>query len=225
MTYFAHFNLAGVWRPLEVFAVEPAHISRLALATTFDPAYRDAELAVEVDVANEQGRALQNANLRLRLFDPRGRPVAVSGLSTNVSLPPWETRTIKLGAKVAAPEQWNAETPKLYKLVVELGGHGAAPSTVQERFGFRQVDVKGRLFEINGQPIKFRGVSRLDAHPLTGRYLTDEVNRKDIELMKLANFNALRVCVFPSSPYTMELTDEQGLYVENDGPFCFVRSE
>ena len=40
--------------------------------------------------------------------------------------------------------------------------------------------------------------------------------------MKQANFNALRVCVFPSHPLTMELTDEQGLYVENDGPFCFV---
>jgi beta-galactosidase len=38
----------------------------------------------------------------------------------------------------------------------------------------------------------------------------------------LPNFNALRACVFPSHPYTMELTDELGLYVENDGPFCFV---
>ncbi len=54
MTYFAYFNLAGLWRPLEVFAVEPAHISRLALATTFDPAYQDAVLSVDVDVANEQ---------------------------------------------------------------------------------------------------------------------------------------------------------------------------
>ncbi len=135
---------------------------------------------------------------------------------------PWETRTLKLQAKVAAPDQWNAEKPKLYTLVAELAGRGAAPATIQERFGFRQVEVKGRLFEINGKPIKFRGVSRLDAHPLTGRYLSDATNKKDIELMKLANFNALRVCVFPSHPYTMELTDELGLYVENDGPFCFV---
>ena len=222
MTYFAYFNLAGIWRPLEVFAVEPAHVSRLALATAFDQAYKDAELAVDVDVANEQSKPLQAARLSLRVFNPRGKEVALRGLSAQVSVPPWETRSFKLKAKVAAPEQWNAETPKLYKLAAQLAGHGTAPATVQERFGFRQVDVKGRLFEINGQPIKFCGVSRLDAHPLTGRYLSDEINRKDIELMKQANFNALRVCVFPSHPYTMELTDEQGLYVENDGPFCFV---
>jgi hypothetical protein len=222
MSYFAYFNLAGLWRPLEVFAVEPAHISRLALATTFDPAYKDAVLAVNIDVANEQSKEVPEAGVKLRLFDPRGREVVLRALSTNVSLPPWETRTIQLQAQVAGPEQWNAEKPKLYTLVAELSGAGAAPSAIRERFGFRQVEVKGRLFEINGQPIKFRGVSRLDAHPLTGRYLSDTVNKKDIELMKLASFNALRNCVFPSHPYTMELTDELGLYVEDDGPFCFV---
>jgi len=222
MTYFAYFNLAGLWRPLEVFAVEPAHVSRLALATTFDPAYQDALLSVDVDVANERSNALSDAGLKLRLFDPRGKEVVLRGLSTNASLLPWETRTIKLQAKVAAPHQWHAEQPKLYTLVAELAGRGAALSAIRERFGFRQVEVKGRLFEFNGKPIKFRGVSRLDAHPLTGRYLSDAINKKDIELMKLANFNALRVCVFPSHPYTMELTDELGLYVEDDGPFCFV---
>ena len=222
MSYFAYFNLAGIWRPIEVFCVEPAHVSRLALATRFDKAYRDAELSVDVDVANEQSNALQDARLNLRVLDPRGKEVALRGFSAQVSVPPWETRSLKLKAKVAAPAQWNAETPKLYKLVVDLAGQRSSSSAVQERFGFCQVDVNGRVFEFNGRPIKFRGVSRLDAHPLTGRYLSDEVNRRDIELMKLANFNALRACVFPSHPYTMELTDEQGLYVENDGPFCFV---
>jgi hypothetical protein len=222
MSYFAYFNLAGVWRPVEVFAVEPAHVSRLALATTFDPDYKDALLSVDVDVANEQSIALPEAGLRLRVFDPRGQEVILRGLSTNVSVPPWETRTVQLQAKVTAPDQWNAEKPRLYTLAAELTGGGTAPPAIRERFGFRQVEVKGRLFEINGKAIKFRGVSRLDAHPLTGRYLTDDVNKKDIELMKEANFNALRVCVFPSHPYTMELTDELGLYVEDDGPFCFV---
>src|ERR1017187_4531386 len=86
MTYFAYFNLAGLWRPLEVFAVEPAHISRLALATTFDPAYQDALLSVDVDVANEQAKALNDASLKLRLLDPRGKEVTLRGLSTNASL-------------------------------------------------------------------------------------------------------------------------------------------
>src|ERR1035438_6060013 len=111
MTYFAYFNLAGLWRPLEVFAVGPAHISRLALATTFDAAYQDAGLYVDVDVANEQSTALPEAGLKLRLFDPRGKEVVLRGLSTNAFLQSWETRTIRLQADVAAPEQWNAEKP------------------------------------------------------------------------------------------------------------------
>jgi hypothetical protein len=88
MTYFAYFNLAGLWRPLEVFAVEPAHVSRLALATTFDAGYQDAVLSVDVDVANEQSAALHEAGLKLRLFDPRGKEVVLRGLSTHASLLP-----------------------------------------------------------------------------------------------------------------------------------------
>ena len=148
MTYFAYFNLAGIWRPIEVFAVEPAHVSRLALATTFDSAYSNAELSVEVDVANDQSKALENADLNIRMFDPRNKEVALQGLATHVSVPPWETRSVKLNAKVAAPEKWNAEKPRLYKLVAELTGRGTVRAAAQERFGFRQIEVKGRYLRV-----------------------------------------------------------------------------
>jgi len=38
MSFYAHFNLGGIWRPLELFCVEPAHIARLAVETRFDSA-------------------------------------------------------------------------------------------------------------------------------------------------------------------------------------------
>ena len=38
MSFYAHFNLGGIWRPLELFCVEPAHIARLAVESRFDSA-------------------------------------------------------------------------------------------------------------------------------------------------------------------------------------------
>lgn len=221
LTYLSYFNIAGIWRPLEVFCVEPTHVSRIAYVTTFDQGYKDAELSVDVDVSNEQSKAVTDQQLRLRLFDPRGAELALEGLSSPLSLSPWETRAVKLKCKVAAPRQWNAEKPELYKLVAEVVGPGTR-AAVEQPVGFRQIEIKGRRFLLNGRLVKFLGVSKLDAHPLGGRVLTDEVNRRDIEMMKQANFNSLRISAYPSHPLTMDLTDQQGLYVKDDGPFDFV---
>jgi hypothetical protein len=55
----------------------------------------------------------------------------MSALSTKVSLLLWETRTIKLNAKDAAADQWNAEKPKLYKLAWGgWSGSGTASSRI-----------------------------------------------------------------------------------------------
>ena len=56
-SYFAYFELAGIWQPIEVFAVPAVHVSHLTATTDFDDAYRDAELSVELDVVNEAGGA------------------------------------------------------------------------------------------------------------------------------------------------------------------------
>ena len=53
-SYFAYFELAGIWQPIEVFATSPAYLSHLAVTTDFDKDYRDAKLSVELDAVNEQ---------------------------------------------------------------------------------------------------------------------------------------------------------------------------
>ena len=48
MSVYAYFEIAGIWRPIELFCVEPVHVARLTYATTFDKQYKDADLAVDV---------------------------------------------------------------------------------------------------------------------------------------------------------------------------------
>ena len=43
-SYFAYFELAGIWQPIEVFATSPTYLSHLAVTTDFDKDYRDAKL-------------------------------------------------------------------------------------------------------------------------------------------------------------------------------------
>jgi hypothetical protein len=217
-SFFAYFELAGIWQSIEVFAVEPAHISRLTYVTQFDRQYKDATLSVDVDVVNEQSIAASNIGLQLTLLDPDGKPVSVPSLTSRFSLKPWEKKKVTFSAKVAAPKPWNAEQPKLYTLAAQLQAHAGSSTKIETKAGFRTVEIRGKQFLLNGKQIKLLGVSRLESDPLLGRALTDELNKQDIALMKEANLNAFRATIFPPHSSVLDYADELGIYVEDEGP-------
>lgn len=66
---------------------------------------------------------------------------------------------------------------------------------------------------MNGQPVKFFGVNRHDFDPVHGKTVPFELMRRDVELMKSFNFNAVRTCHYPNDPRFCSLCDHYGLYV------------
>jgi beta-galactosidase len=219
-SFFAYFELAGIWQPIEVFAVSPTYLSHLAVTTVFDREYRAAELTVELDAVNEQA-AKGELSIRWRLRDPQGKETTVSLPRKQVSLNAWERKTLIFSTTVESPQSWNAEQPRLYELVAEIADSHGRKNEIAQKFGFREIEVKGRVLTLNGKPVKFHGIARLDAHPLLGRALTPEVDRRDMELIKEANFNLVRATIAPPHPTSLDASDELGLYVENEGPTCW----
>ena len=90
------------------------------------------------------------------------------------------------------------------------------------KVGFRQTEIRGTEILINGKPVKFRGTCRHDAHPLLGRAVTAEIARRDLQLMKEANLNAVRTSHYPPVRELPEIADELGVYVEAEGSFCWA---
>jgi beta-galactosidase len=107
-----------------------------------------------------------------------------------------------------AVEPWSAELPRLYDAEVASEGE-----RVRLRIGFRRVAVEDGLLKVNGRRVLFRGVNRHEFDPDRGRALTEEVMRRDVELMKAHNLNAVRTSHYPPHPRFLELCDELGLYV------------
>src|SRR6185436_10613398 len=76
---------------------------------------------------------------------------------------------------------WSAEQPHRYQLVVTLRDtDGDVLDVVTHHVGFRRVEVRGREFLVNGQPVLLRGVNRHDFDPRTGRVVDVESMRADI---------------------------------------------
>ena len=85
------------------------------------------------------------------------------------------------------------------RLQTDLLVNGIKQQTNEQKVGFRQILIKGNQVFVNGKPIKLHGVNRHSVHPLTGRSISPELDRKDAELFRAANCNYIRTSHYPPS--------------------------
>jgi beta-galactosidase len=108
-------------------------------------------------------------------------------------------------------DAWSAEVPRLYEAIVTT-----AEERVLLQVGFRRVVVEDGLLLVNGHRVQLHGVNRHEFDPDAGRAVSEDVMRRDIELMKMHNVNAVRMSHYPPHPRFLDLCDELGLYVVDE---------
>ena len=119
---------------------------------------------------------------------------------------------------VDSPDEWTAETPRLYDLQLELRDSlGHTIEQARQKVGFRHLrtDANGQLL-VNGRPVRLRGVNRHEHDARNARVMTEELMLKDLLLMKAANINAVRTAHYPNTPRWYELCDSIGIYVMDE---------
>jgi len=228
--------MGGIIRKVSLFALPPVNISSLHVGTTFDREYKNATLLVALDVTNETPTreplpnspfaptpSIKDAELTLSLreYGPSGRPVALT--PSVVKLPALSIAEVvsqEIAIPIEAPRKWDAEHPNLYVLTCEFKAAGHSYTT-QRRFGFRQVEVKADQVLLNGRPLRLRGMSRMDTDPLTGRTVSLQTHKQDIEWLLYANCNNTYTCAFLPDEEVLNLCDEAGIYVMDEPGTCW----
>lgn len=108
-------------------------------------------------------------------------------------------------------KKWTAETPNLYPLELYACGE-----KIVEKVGFREISIDGKVFKINGEAVKLKGVNRHDFNCKTGATMTVKNIVEDLKLMKFLNVNAIRTSHYPNMPEFYQLCDHYGLYVMDE---------
>ena len=108
-------------------------------------------------------------------------------------------------------KKWSCENPNLYNLMLFANGE-----KIIERVGFREVKIEGKIFKINGEAVKLKGVNRHDFNPKTAATVTLENIVEDLKLMKELNVNAIRTSHYPNRPEFYQLCDYYGFYVMDE---------
>lgn len=107
--------------------------------------------------------------------------------------------------------QWNAENPVLYDLYLQT-----VDSCVKVQVGFRDVQIQGDIFRVNGQKIKLHGVNHHDTSCCNGYTMTPEELERDILLCKAHNIDTIRTSHYPPDPLFLELCAQYGIYVVDE---------
>ena len=207
------FRLSGIERDVVLSAAPKVRIRDFFVRPTLDSRYRDGRLDLAVELKNgAPGLKAEGLTVHFSLFDDSGKRIIAGSRAAAVNR--LEKTDVQFSGIVRSPRKWSAETPYLYSLLIELAGPGGAClEALTTRVGFRTSEVRNGRFLINGVPVRLKGVNRHEHDPLTAHVISEESMRRDIELMKRFNINAVRTCHYPDDPRWYELCDEYGLYL------------
>lgn len=109
--------------------------------------------------------------------------------------------------EVTNPKLWNAEEPHLYDLTIYDG-----ENIIHQNVGIRETTIKSNRIYLNGYLFKMRGVNR-HSSTLNGDVESLNIFKKDIELFKKLNINAVRTSHYPADERFLDLCDKNGIYV------------
>lgn len=211
-----YWRLAGIFDDIWLFATPKTHIFDWHATTDLDDTYKNARLDLSIDVKNYSAKVGEGFSLRTTLYDQEKRKVEVL-TSDKFTVQTGKKQTIILSEEIANPAKWSAEFPELYTLITELlDPQGKTIEVINGRIGFKETEIRGQVFYLNGVPVKLNGINSHMQHPILGHTMNEETIRKDMRLLKQFNINCVRTSHYPPVIRYLELADEYGIYIADE---------
>jgi beta-galactosidase len=216
------WRISGIERDVFLWSQPKTSLHDFRVKSTLEDNYKDGIFELEATVANYRPEASE-AEVGYELLDASGKTVLSD--TKQVSMQSNGQSTVRFNATLSDVSTWTSEHPNLYKLLITVTRKGDdSGEVVPYPVGFRRFEIKmvktgersDRLFLVNGQPIKLKGVNIHETNPKTGHYMTEELMLRDITLMKQNNINTVRLSHYPQSRRFYELCSEFGLYVYDE---------
>ncbi|SHF04308.1 glycoside hydrolase family 2 TIM barrel-domain containing protein [Dysgonomonas macrotermitis] len=215
-------RISGIERDVYLWSQPKVALKDFWVVSTLDDSYKNGIFKLALDIENHE-KTTQKTSVSYELLDAKQRSVAAG--SSNIEIKANGKQAVKFDAILDNVATWTSEKTNLFKLVMTItsdNGQEVIPFNV----GFRRIEIKEsefekngeklRLFYINGQPVKLKGVNIHEVSQIGGHYVTPEEMRRDFELMKLNNINSVRLAHYPQDRKFYEMCDEFGFYVYDE---------
>lgn len=216
-------RMSGIERDVFLWSQPKTAIQDFRVKSSLDDSYKNGIFALGIDVKNTNNND-RNVVAKYELKDKSGKVIASS--SQNLTVKANSKSAVNFDYTLNNVSAWTAETPNLYSLVMTIEEGGKVQEVVPFRVGFRRIEIKDsdimlnkkplRLFYVNGQPVKLKGVNIHETVADGGHYIRPEQMQRNFEIMRLNNINSVRLSHYPQDRKFYEMCDVFGLYVYDE---------
>ncbi|ALW85310.1 beta-galactosidase [Hymenobacter sedentarius] len=210
------WRLSGLDRDVYLYSLPQQTIWDFFAHADLDETYKNGQFSADVALRNFAAAAGTPAHLAVEILDANGKTV-LRQQQPVPALAASGTQTVKLSGTIKNVRPWSAEIPTLYQCRLTLeDAQGRALAVTGCKLGFRKVEIKNAQLLVNGVPVEVHGVNRHELEPTTGRVVTAAGMRRDLQLMKQFNINAVRTSHYPNDERWYRLCDELGFYLVDE---------
>lgn len=206
------WRLSGIERSVYLHALPKTTIWDYFVKGGLTPDYKDGTFDLNVQLRDFKTKTIKKPIVHVKLYDPSGNLVLEEKQKLEKN-----QKEVNFNAIVKNVSTWSGEFPNLYSYSVSLlSSRGKVLGVINEKLGFREIEIKNAQLMVNGEPILVKGANLHEHHETKGHAPDRETMLQDIKLMKENNINAIRMSHYPHDPYLYELCDLYGMYVVDE---------
>ena len=211
-----YLTFGGIYREVWLRVVAPTYIENL-FARPSSVLTASPRLDVSCYVVQRGTERPSTLEVELRDGDRR---LARKEIPLPAAPPSPEAREHVVSLQDLGPVRlWNLDNPFLYTVVARVREGDLVVDEDTRRIGFREARFTEHGFELNGHPLKLRGLNRHQTFPFVGQAMPARVQRRDAQILKSElKINIVRTSHYPQSRHFLDTCDELGLLVLEEIP-------
>jgi beta-glucuronidase len=196
------WNYGGITRDVQLVEVPAAFIKDYSLHIKKGASLKTSKnIPVEGWVQLNEWQATKEVTVEIpELKIKKAFPVTGNKVAVQFNLP--------------AVQLWSPQTPKLYNIVINTSA-----DRIDDKIGFRTIEVSGRQVLLNGKPLFMRGICTHEEIPQPGRRA---YNKQDaLQLLgwgKELGCNMVRLAHYPHNENMTRVADSLGILIWSEIP-------
>ena len=220
-TVGATWNWGGIIRDVTLIKNEDARVKWHYIHATPDLEKGDASYEIKMHIENNSA-SKKSLHLNASIY----KDALLDVVTTVLEIAPNSTKEIVLRGKLPSKHVslWHFDTPELYRLETTLKEDETTLHKKIDRFGIRKFEATDSQMLLNGEPVRLVGFNRISDHRYWGSSEPEKLLALDVDLMKTAGANFMRIMHGTQNKKLIELCDEKGILIFEEANIRDIRN-
>ncbi|APZ45553.1 hypothetical protein BW723_04250 [Polaribacter reichenbachii] len=204
----ATWNWGGIIRDVTITKNKDVRIDYQYIHANPDLKTGAAALKLKVKIENNSPKK-RTIQVNSKILDDK----VIGALNGIIKIEPNSSKSITLETSLKAEnvELWHFDNPKLYQIETTISEDAIVLNKKQDNFGIRKVALTNSKMLLNGEPVRLAGFNRVSESRFWGSSEPLAVLEKDVDLMKEAGANFMRIMHGTQNEKLIKLCDKKGI--------------